>query len=193
VNAAEVQTGETVVIVGTGGVGMNAVQGAAMAGAGHVIAVDPVGYKREVAEQLGATASFASLAEAMPYVFDLTNGQGADKVVVTVGRLDGAIVGEAVRATRKMGTCVLTAVGQWENGMDLSPWDVTIYARTIKGSLFGNCNPIRDIPRLLGYYRRGRLRLDELVSNTYRVDQINEGYEDMYAGKNVRGVVLHEH
>jgi S-(hydroxymethyl)glutathione dehydrogenase/alcohol dehydrogenase len=193
VNAAEVQTGEVVMVVGTGGVGMNAVQGAAMAGAGHIIAVDPVGFKREVAEKLGATASFSSIAAAMPHVFELTNGQGADKVVVTVGRLDGGIVGEAVRATRKMGTCVLTAVGQWDNGIDLSPWDVTIYARTIKGSLFGNCNPTRDIPRLLGYYRSGRLHLDELVTNTYRVDQVSEGYQDMYDGKNVRGVVLHEH
>ncbi|MGY1631832.1 NDMA-dependent alcohol dehydrogenase [Geodermatophilus sp. SYSU D01186] len=193
VNAAAVEAGEVVMIVGTGGVGMNAVQGAAMAGAEHVIAVDPVAFKRETAERLGATASFASIADAMPHVLDLTNGQGADKVVVTVGRIDGGLVGEAVRATRKMGTCVLTAVGQWDAGIDLSPWDVTIFARTVKGSLFGNCNPTRDIPRLLRYYRSGRLRLDELVTRTYRVDEVNEGYQDMYDGKNIRGVVLHEH
>ncbi|OZM77910.1 NDMA-dependent alcohol dehydrogenase [Pseudonocardia sp. MH-G8] len=193
VNAAKVEAGDVVVVLGTGGVGMNAVQGAAMAGAAHVVAVDPVALKREVAEQLGATASFPSLGEAMPHVHALTNGQGADKLIVTVGRVDGGLLGEAVRATSKMGTCVVTAVGQWGKGIDLSPWDVTIFARTIKGSLFGNCNPTRDIPRLLQYYRSGRLDLDTLVTNTYRVDQIEQGYRDMYDGRNVRGVVLHEH
>jgi NDMA-dependent alcohol dehydrogenase len=192
VNAATVEAGDTVMVVGVGGVGINAVQGAVMAG-GHVVAVDPVSFKRDMAIKLGASEAFASIADAMPFVHSITNGQGADKVVVTVGRVNGEVIGESIRATRKMGTCVLTSVGQWDNGIDVSPWDIAIFARTIKGSLFGNCNPTRDIPRLMRYYRQGRLNLDDLVTRTYRLDEVEQGYRDMYDGKNIRGVILHEH
>ncbi|HEY9414585.1 MAG TPA: alcohol dehydrogenase catalytic domain-containing protein, partial [Pseudonocardia sp.] len=108
VNAAGIKVGDTVIVMGIGGVGINAVQGASHAGAQNVIAVDPVAFKREKAEELGATHSFASMEEATELAKSFTNGQGADSAIVTVGVTNGGHIAEAFRSLRKGGTVVVT-------------------------------------------------------------------------------------
>jgi NDMA-dependent alcohol dehydrogenase len=191
-NVAEVRPGDVVMIVGMGGVGVNAVQGAAAAGASHVIVVDPLAHKRERAPEFGATAAFATMEEAQPLIDEHTNGQGADSVIVTVGRVDGEIIGEAFSATGKAGTCVLCSLGQPEKGVAISPAELQGLAKNLRGVMFGNCNPAGDIPGLLKMYRDGKLKLEELITARYQLDDINHGFQDLRDGKNLRGVLIHD-
>ena len=193
VNGGPVKAGDVVLVCGLGGVGANAVQGARHAGADHVILVDPVAYKQERAADFGATASFGSVAEARPLIDRLTNGQGVNVAIVTVGRVDGDIIGEAFAAVGKAGRCVLVSVGSSDLHLAVSPQDLTNFAKSIKGVMYGDCNPTADIPRLLRMYRDGTLKLDELVTRKYGLDEINQAVEDMHAGRNIRGVLVHKH
>ncbi|GAA4387361.1 NDMA-dependent alcohol dehydrogenase [Tsukamurella soli] len=193
VNAAHVRPRDTALVVGVGGVGINAVQGAHHAGAAHVVAVDPVAFKRDEALKLGASHAFASIAEAMPFIHSVTNGQGADSAVITVGVVDGALIAETFSAVRKEGRVALVSIGQNEPGIPISPLELVVYAKTLRGVLFGNCNPTNDIPALLDYYKAGLLKLDELITARYSIDRVNEAYADMHAGRNLRGVLIHEH
>src|SRR3954462_10460109 len=194
VYAAEVEPGDTIVIYGIGGIGANAVQGAAMAGAANVVAVDPQANKREMADDLGATHSVASAAEALELTQELTRGVGADKSIVTVDVVDEQVVGEAFAVIRKGGTEVITGLADPTKLTAQLPGAVmTLYEKTVKGTLFGSSNPMHDIPKLLGLYRAGKLKLDELVTKRYSLDEVNQGYQDLADGKNVRGVMIHEH
>jgi NDMA-dependent alcohol dehydrogenase len=194
VYAAGVEPGDTVVIYGIGGIGANAVQGAAHAGAMNIVAVDPLANKREAAEDLGATHSVASAEEALELTQELTRGVGADKAVITVDIVSEQVVASAVEAIRKGGTAVITGLADPNKlTVQLSGAGLTLYEKTVKGSLFGSGNPVADIPKLLGMYQAGRLKLDELITKRYTLDQINEGYQDLLDGKNIRGVVIHEH
>jgi S-(hydroxymethyl)glutathione dehydrogenase/alcohol dehydrogenase len=195
VNAADVRPGETVVVYGIGGIGINAVQGARFAGAQYVIAVDPVGFKRETALALGATHATADADEAHRLVQELTRGVGAHKAVVSVGTVDSEVVDQAFTIIGKAGTVVLTSMGGGfrDRTIQLPAQVATLWKKTIKGSLFGDCNPTTAIPQLLGLYRSGDLRLDELITRRYTLEQVNEGYEDLLAGRNIRGVIVHEH
>jgi NDMA-dependent alcohol dehydrogenase len=191
VYAAGVRAGDVVIVMGIGGIGINAVQGAALAGAAHIIAVDPVAFKTETALQLGATEALASIAEADELAKSLTNGQGADSAIVTVGVIAGHHIAEAFAAIRKGGTVVVTAVGSVAVGIPVPLFELTLWQKRIQGTIFGSCNPMFDIPRQVELYRDGKLKLDELVTTTYTLDEINQGYADMHAGKNIRGVVVY--
>jgi S-(hydroxymethyl)glutathione dehydrogenase/alcohol dehydrogenase len=193
VNGGPVRPGDVVLVCGLGGVGANAVQGARHAGAGNVIVVDPVVYKQERAADFGATAAFGSIAEARPLIDRLTNGQGVDVAIVTVGRVDGDIIGEAFAAVGKAGRCVLVSVGSSDMHLAVSPQDLTNFAKSIKGVMYGDCNPTADIPRLLRMYRDGNLKLEELVTRRYSLEEINQAVQDMHAGRNIRGVLVHDH
>jgi NDMA-dependent alcohol dehydrogenase len=190
VERAGTSPGDTVVVVGIGGIGMNAVQGAKMAGARHVIAVDPIEFKREKAMEFGATHTVASIDEALPFVTQLTWGQMADRVIMTPGVMYGDLMAGALSLTGKGGTCVVTAVApmsQTESAVNL--FELAMWQKEIKGTIFGSLNPRRDIPNLLSMYREGQLKLDELITRTYPLDDINAGYQDMRDGKNIRGVI----
>jgi len=192
-NRADVRVGETVVVVGIGGIGINAVQGAAMAGAKRVIAVDPVEFKREKAMEFGATHTFASMAEAMPAVNELTWGQMADKVIMTPGVMYGELMELGTKLAGKGGTIVVTAVApmsQTESSINL--FELAMWNKEIKGTIFGSLNPRVDIPKLLGLYREGQLKLDELITQRYPLEGINDGYEAMRKGENIRGVIVYE-
>jgi S-(hydroxymethyl)glutathione dehydrogenase/alcohol dehydrogenase len=190
VNAAEVSRGDVVIVVGVGGIGINAVQGARHAGAGRIIAVDPVELKRTKALELGATDAFAGLDEAADLARSLTNGQGADSAIVCIGVPTGEDVGAAFAAIRKAGTVVLTAAApETTVGIPVGLLEFSMFQKRIQGSLYGMCSPARDVPRLLNLWQEGHLRLEELVTRTYALDEINQGYEDMHAGVNVRGVL----
>jgi S-(hydroxymethyl)glutathione dehydrogenase/alcohol dehydrogenase len=192
VNSAEVRPGQTVIVMGIGGIGINAVQGAAHAGATHVIAVDPVEMKREVAQQVGATHSFANMADATAFAQSVTNGQGADSAIVTTGVLTSEHVAEAFQSIRKAGTVVVTGLGNLATSkVEVPAGELTLYQKRIQGSLFGASSPSRDIVAMLDMYQAGKLKLDELVTKTYTLDEVNQGYEDMHSGKNIRGVIIY--
>ena len=187
--SANVQPGDTVIVMGIGGIGINAVQGAAIKGAANVIAVDPVELKREKAMEFGATHAFANMEEATAFAQSVTNGQGADSCIVTIGITKGEHVAEGFNAIRKAGTVVVTGLGDlMEVGIPVPLSMLTLFQKRIQGSLYGESSPSKDIPRLLAMYQAGVLKLDELVTNTYTLDNINDGYADMHAGKNLRGV-----
>ncbi|WP_232665865.1 NDMA-dependent alcohol dehydrogenase [Pseudonocardia sp. TRM90224] len=193
VYAAGVRAGETVVIYGAGGVGSNAVQGARYAGAKHVVVVDPVEFKRDMAKVFGATHTFADAQSAHDFVVEATWGQLADHAICTPGVLTPEVVDAAVQVIGKAGKVTITAVGRLgENTVHVHAGNMILYQRQIRGALFGACNPLYDVPRLLGLYRSGDLKLDELVTRRYALDEINDGYRDMADGKNIRGVVVHE-
>ena len=166
----------------------------ALAGASNVIAVDPVELKREKALQLGAaTHAFADMAEADEFAKSLTNGQGADAAIVTVGVTKGEHVGQAFAAIRKAGTVVVTGIGNMEEvGIPVALSELTLYQKRIQGALFGASNPSSDILRQAQMYRDGKIKLDELITSTYTLDHIARGYEDMHAGKNIRGVIVYD-
>ncbi len=192
VNSAEIRPGQTVIVMGIGGIGINAVQGAKHSGAMNIIAVDPVEMKRETAEQLGATHSFDNMAAATEFAQSVTNGQGADSVIVTTGVLQNEHVQEAFTATRKAGTVVVTGLGNlMESKVDIPAAELTLFQKRIQGSIYGASNPHRDIPWMLDMYQGGMLKLDELVTQTYTLDQINEGYAAMHSGENIRGVIMY--
>jgi S-(hydroxymethyl)glutathione dehydrogenase/alcohol dehydrogenase len=184
------QPGDTVVIVGTGGVGINAVQGARAAGAMAVVAVDPVDFKRDSAKFFGATDTSPSMEEAFPMVQELTNGVMADRVVLTPSVLQAEMLLPAMMLTRKGGTCLMTAVPK----LDLSTVpmvlsDMLQSCKTLKGLIYGGMNPRASMPMLLNMYRNGALKLDELITKRYRLEKINEAYDDMRNGRIIRGVV----
>ncbi|KAA1035692.1 NDMA-dependent alcohol dehydrogenase [Pseudonocardia sp. EV170527-09] len=191
VNAGGVQPGHTTIVMGIGGIGINAVQGASHAGAANIIAVDPVALKREKAQELGATHAVETMEEATEIAKQFTNGQGADQTVVTVGVVKPDHIGQAMASIRKAGTVVVTALGDINSTepLPVSLADVTLFQKRIQGAMFGMSNPNWDILRQLELYRAGALKLDELVTTTYTLDQVATAYEDMHAGKNIRGVI----
>ena len=187
---AEVKPGDTVVVVGVGGVGINAVQGAHMVGARNIVAVDPVEFKQKAALDFGATHTAGSMEEALPIVTELTRGQMADAVILVPSVMYGDLMSGALTLTGKGGTCVVTGVApQQQTESSVNLFELAMYQKEIKGVVFGAANPRFDIPNLLALYKNGQLKLDELITRTYRLDQINQGYQDMLDGVNLRGVI----
>ncbi|MDA3644420.1 NDMA-dependent alcohol dehydrogenase [Saccharopolyspora indica] len=187
------RAGDTVVVVGIGGVGINSVQGAAAAGARYVVAVDPVEFKRQKALELGATHAFASMEEAAGAVSELTWGQNANTVILTIGDTTGEHLQPAVSMTAKGGQVVVTGMGHHAQlDAKLNLFELTLLQKRVQGAIFGGVSPRTQIPRLLELYRHGTLKLDELVTNTYRLEEINTGYQDLLDGKNLRGVVVYD-
>ncbi len=194
VNTADVRPGDTVVVIGFGGIGSGAVQGARLAGAEKIVVVEPVEAKRETAIQFGATHFVTSMPEAMALVADLTRGVMADSAILTMGLLEGSMLEEAANIIRKGGAVVMTALATMaDSAPTLNMMMFTLFQKRLLGSLYGEANPRADIPRLLNLYREGQLLLDESVTHEYKLAEVNEGYEDMRAGKNIRGVVIHDH
>lgn len=193
-HAANVRPGDTVVVYGVGGVGINAVQGAAHAGAGMLVAVDPVALKRETALKLGATHAFATHEEAFAAVQEETWGRLAASAIVTVSLADRSVISEAFSIVGKRGTVVVTSLSNPEDvNIRLSAMELTVYEKRLVGSLFGSGNPHHDIVRMIELWKKGHLRLEELITRRYRLDQINEGYDALLAGELIRGIVEHEH
>jgi S-(hydroxymethyl)glutathione dehydrogenase/alcohol dehydrogenase len=191
VNSAAVGIGDTVIVMGIGGIGSSAVQGALHAGASHVIAVDPVPFKRDFAVKLGASHVVATIAEAGDVARGLTNGQGADAAIVTVGVVTGEHIADAFTTLRKAGTVVVTSVSRADAvGIPVSLAELTFFQKRIQGALFGASNPTYDIPKMLRLYQEGQFDLDSMVTTTYSLDQVAQGYRDLHAGTNIRGVVI---
>ncbi|SGC33067.1 NDMA-dependent alcohol dehydrogenase [Mycobacterium tuberculosis] len=190
VRTADVRPGDDVAIVGLGGVGMAALQGAVSAGARYVFAVEPVEWKRDQALKFGATHVYPDINAALMGIAEITYGLMAQKVIITVGKLDGADVDSYLTITAKGGTCVLTAIGSLvDTQVTLNLAMLTLLQKNIQGTIFGGGNPHYDIPKLLSMYKAGKLNLDDMVTTAYKLEQINDGYQDMLNGKNIRGVI----
>src|SRR5581483_5800922 len=154
-----------------------------------IIAVDPQPLKRGVALQLGATDAVEDIPQAAKLAQEATNGQGADTAIICVGVTQGEQIGQAFDAGRKGGTIAVVGIGRVNDSIPVSPFILTLFQKRIQGVLYGSLSPSKDILRLLSMYQAGQLKLKELVTRTYSLDQINEGYADMHAGKNIRGVI----
>jgi Zn-dependent alcohol dehydrogenase len=182
-----------VIVMGMGGIGTAAVQGAAHAGADHIIVADPSSFKQDMSATFGATDSVATIDEATELARSYTNGQGADSTVVSVGVLTANHVAEAVDSIRKGGTVALVAVGSNKAlHVPLKATPFNMLQKTIKGVIFGNWSPFQSIPTLTAMYARGRLQLDEMITRSYHLDEVAQGFSDLRAGRNIRGIVEFE-
>ena len=190
VRSGDVRPGDDVCIVGVGGVGTGALQGALNAGARNVFVVDPVEFKRDNALKFGATHAYPDIFSAMAGVAEVTEGRMANKTIVTVGELHGEDIDNYLNITSKGGTCVVTAVANMANlDVKLNLSMLTLLQKNLQGSIFGGANPKLDIPLLLSMYKAGKLNLDDMVTRQYKLEQINDGYKDMLEGRNIRGVI----
>ncbi|GAA3067765.1 NDMA-dependent alcohol dehydrogenase [Pseudonocardia yunnanensis] len=190
IRTADLRVGDTAVVIGVGGIGANAVQGAKLAGCRYVMAVDPVEFKREKALELGATHVAADMDEAWATVSELTRGQLADAAILTTDVAEGSYLQPALQLVGKRGRVVVTALGHPdEDTAKLSLLELTLYEKQIRGALYGSSSAQHDVPRLLELHRLGQLKLEELVTRTYPLEEINTGYQDMREGRNIRGVI----
>ena len=193
VYAGEVKPGEYVAVVGVGGIGANAIQGARAAGARAIVAIDPVDFKLDMAKRFGATHTYHSIDEALEGLGDSTWGRGFDVVIMTMGVGDGAELGKAFWLGNKRARIVVTNIHPTsEQSIQVPAALLTLFEKRLIGTLFGSGNIRHDIPRLFELYTQGQLNLDDLITNTYSLDQINEGYEAMRNGDNIRGVIVYD-
>ncbi len=189
VNTAQVKPGSSVVIIGAGGVGLNAVQGARLAGASRIIAVDLVDMKLDAARMFGATDTInAKDDEAQQKVKELTSGRGADYVLITVGST--AAVSQGFGMLRRAGTLVIVGMPTAGATLALPMIRVAEYGYKVLGSFMGDARLHVDIPWLITLYQQGRLKLDELITARYPVEQVNEAMENMEQGKALRNIII---
>jgi S-(hydroxymethyl)glutathione dehydrogenase/alcohol dehydrogenase len=189
VNTARVEAGSIAVVFGCGGVGLNAIQGCAIAGARMIVAVDTSAGKLELARRFGATHVFdvTGQTEVAKALYKLTGG-GADYAFDCVGL--GKISEQAFGLLRRGGTAVTVGIAAPGDKITLSAQQVAITEKTLTGSYYGSARPQQDFPRIIGLYRNGRLKLDELITRTYGIDDAPQAFADLAAGKDGRGVIL---
>lgn len=192
VYAADVKPGDRVAVIGVGGIGAAAIQGARLAGADMIFAIDPVQLKRELAPGFGATHTFPSIAEATESIREVTWGRMCDKVICAMGVGKGELMASIMGIVAKRGRCVVTNMHpSAESTVSVSLTDLTLMEKQIVGTIFGSANINFDIPHLLQLYRLGHLDLDSMVTSRYQLKDINAGYQDMRDGKNIRGVIVY--
>ena len=150
-------------------------------------------FKREEALKFGATHVAASIEEATPLVNEVTWGKNADKVIMTMGVGDGSLIESVMQLTAKRGRVVVTNIHPMaETNVTLSLTWLTLFEKQLVGTVFGSANIRYDIPHLLRLYEQGQLDLDNMVTRTYTLDGVNEGYADMLEGRNIRGVMIYD-
>jgi S-(hydroxymethyl)glutathione dehydrogenase/alcohol dehydrogenase len=188
-NTARVEPGSTVAVFGCGGVGLNVIQGAAIAGANPIVAVDVADAKLDLARAFGATHTInAATEENVVKAAKKLTGGGPDYCFECIGL--GKTVEQAFRSLRKGGKAVVVGVARGEDSVAVKPVSLTFEEKTLTGSYFGSARPREDFPRLLALYKSGRLKLDELITHRYRVDEAAQAFADLEAGKNARGVIV---
>src|SRR6202012_3049074 len=189
-NRSNMRAGDTVAVIGVGGIGTGAIQGARVGGAAQIVAVDPVEFKQKSSLEFGATHSVATVAEALDLVRDPTYGVMADAVGVSPSLVTADDVRDALKLTRKGGTCVLTGMtSQLTQSVNIDLQDFILMNKSLAGTIFGSCNPKADIFRLARLYHTGQLQLDEMITKRYRLDDINNAYDDLRNGKIIRGII----
>ena len=189
VNTGQVKPGSSVVVIGLGGVGLNAVQGAVLAGASKIIAMDILDMKLTVAKTFGATHTLnARQDDARQVVLDLTDGRGADYVFVTVGSTTAASLG--LTLLRRAGTLVIVGMPPTGATIPLPVVDIADNGLKILGSFVGSTRLRVDVPWLVELYQQGRLKLDELITARYSLEQINEAIGKTERGEAIRNVII---
>ena len=186
---AEVEAGASVLVIGCGGVGLNVVQGAKLAGAGRIIAADLVDKKLEFATEFGATHTINAKQEnVVDRVRELTGGRGADYAFDAIGSELTTL--QIVDAIRNGGTAVIVGMAAMNVRAPITPYTMALQEKTLKGTLYGSIRPLVDMPQLVDLYLGGKLKIDQLVSRTYKIEEINEGFRRMLSGEVARGVVV---
>lgn len=189
VNTANIRPGQTVVVIGAGGVGLNAIQGAHIAGAARIIAVDLVPEKLETAKEFGATDTVLASEEApWDVVKDITNGRMADAVLVSVGVIP--VYETAPNYLRSGGKMVMVGMTHSGDKAEYEPVNIAATSQSMIGSKMGDVVLSRDIPWIIDLYKQDRLKLDELISKRWRLEEINEAIEDTRSGAARRNVVI---
>jgi NDMA-dependent alcohol dehydrogenase len=190
-NTADIHAGDTVAVIGCGGVGLNVIQGARIAGAKEIIAVDLVPTKLAMAEEFGATQTVcAADCDPVAAVLELTGQRGADVVFEVIGLRQ--TIEQTIMMTRRGGQSILVGVPSSEVMLELPAFfGVVLMAKTIKGCWYGSSNVRDDVPKLLEHYTRGELKLDELISRRISVADVMDAFDAMAAGEVARSVIVY--
>ena len=188
-NTAHVEPGATVAVLGCGGIGLNVIQGSAIAGAQRIIAIDTIQAKLEMAKQFGATdVLLANQGEDLVKALKKLTGGGPDYAFECVGV--GALAETAYRAIRRGGKAVIVGVARPTDSTAFKPMSMVFEEKTLQGSYFGSCVPRIDFPRMLQLYMAGKLKLDELITRRYKIEEAPQAFADLESGKNARGVIV---
>ena len=187
-NAAGVRPGESVVVFGLGGVGLSAVQGARLAGAGQIIAVDPSAEKADLARRLGATDVLEPAPDVAKRVRALCEGRGADHAIECVGRAE--TIRMAWSSTRRGGRATVVGLGSATDQVIFNALEITHFARTLSGCIYGNTDPAADLPYLIDQYRRGALHLRAMVTSEIGLDEVALAFDRLAIGAGARSVVV---
>jgi S-(hydroxymethyl)glutathione dehydrogenase / alcohol dehydrogenase len=190
-NTAKVQVGDRVIVFGLGGIGLNVVQGARLAGASIIVGIDLNPVRRAVAEKFGLT-HFVNPAEVggdlVPYLVDLTKG-GADFSFECVGNVN--LMRQALECCQRgWGTCVIVGVAASGEEISTRPFQL-VTGRTWKGTAFGGAKSRRDVPKIVDWYMQGRINIDDLITHRMPLDRINDAFDLMHKGESIRSVVIY--
>lgn len=186
-NTAKVEPGSSVAVFGCGGVGLSVIQGARIAGAEKIIAIDTLQPKLEMAKRFGATDSILFTEDPTKALKKMTGG-GPDYAFECVG--SGELAAAAYRAIRRGGLAVVVGVAKPSDSTSVRTMTLPFEEKTLTGSYFGSCVPRVDFPRMLSLYMAGRLKLEELITRRYPIDEAPQAFADLQAGKNARGVIV---
>jgi Zn-dependent alcohol dehydrogenase len=188
-NTARVTPGASVAVFGCGGVGLNVIQGAAIAGAERIVAIDTLESKLEMARKFGATdVVLAKPGEDLTKPLKKLTGGGADYAFECVG--SGELAAAAYKAIGRGGMAVVVGVAKASDATSVRTMTLPFEEKTLTGSYFGSCVPRVDFPRMLGLYMKGRLKLDELITKRYSIGEAPQAFADLEAAKNARGVIV---
>lgn len=188
INTARVAPGSTVAVFGCGGVGIAAIQGARIAGASRIFAIDLSPEKLEMAKRFGATDGLIAGDTNVKTLMTETGGIGVDYAFEVIGK--PAVVEAAIAATRRGGMTIAVGVGKLTESIKVNALGFPLSGKTLTGCMFGNANPQHDFPKLLGLYRSGKLDLESMVTRTYKLDEAQQAFDDLEKGVNARGVIV---
>ena len=191
INTARVQPGSTVAVFGCGGVGLNCIQGAAIAGASTIIAVDLLDNKLEMGREFGATHTVnASDGDPVEAIKELSDGEGVHYAFEAIGLVEAPFV-QSIRCTRSRGVTVWVGHAPIDTPVTIDARDI-MYEKMVIGSMYGSARPHIDFPRLLNLYREGRLKLDELISRSFPLEEVNAAFDVLSNGEVARSVLTFE-
>ena len=191
-NTADIRPGDTVAVVGCGGVGLNVIQGARIAGAGEIIAVDMNETKLQMAKEFGATATVnASQGDPVSQVMSMTEERGADVAFEVIGLQQ--TIDQVITMTRRGGQAILVGVPRMDAMVQVPGFlGMVLQSKQIRGCWYGSSNVQRDVPKLVELYKSGELKLDELISRTISLEEVNEAFDAMSTGEVARSVISYQ-
>jgi S-(hydroxymethyl)glutathione dehydrogenase/alcohol dehydrogenase len=189
-NTADIRQGDTVMVIGCGGVGLNVIQGAKLAGAGEIIAVDTFDSKLEMAKEFGAT-SVVNATDEDPVAAAMANGRGVDVAFEVIGIKP--TMEQAINAVRSGGEVILVGVPRMDVMLEINPAFTFLYVnKAIKGCWYGSANVQEDVPKLLDLWRKGDLKLEELISKRIGVEDVDAAFDAMGSGEVARSVITYD-